>query len=153
MTCPEDETAVLLLPTRVEGDDVEKGGYVKLSEGQESSSSSGQEEEEEEEVKEAATSPFWFWVKLALLFSFLASLAFVAYRWLGPLIMDKVCSLLQPNACLLVSGHTRLVRTNPIVLALEIICVCFICFLANKGNCYPLAWVLAGANPDYQMGD
>ncbi|CAF2070793.1 unnamed protein product [Brassica napus] len=89
MTCPEDETAVLLLPTRVEGDDVEKGGYVKLSEGQESSSSSGQEEEEEEEVKEAATSPFWFWVKLALLFSFLASLAFVAYRWLGPLIMDK----------------------------------------------------------------
>lgn len=88
MTCPEDETAVLLLPTRVEGDDVEKGGYVKLSEGQESSSSSGQEEEEE--VKEAATSPFWFWVKLALLFSFLASLAFVAYRWLGPLIMDKV---------------------------------------------------------------
>ncbi|CAN7071269.1 unnamed protein product [Brassica oleracea var. botrytis] len=88
MTCPEDETAVLLLPTRVEGDDVEKGAYVKLSEGQESSSSSGQEEEEEE-VKEAATSPFWFWVKLALLFSFLASLAFVAYRWLGPLIMDK----------------------------------------------------------------
>ncbi|CAN6913968.1 unnamed protein product, partial [Brassica oleracea] len=86
MTCPEDETAVLLLPTRVEGDDVEKGAYVKLSEGQESSSSSGQEEEE---VKEAATSPFWFWVKLALLFSFLASLAFVAYRWLGPLIMDK----------------------------------------------------------------
>lgn len=91
MTCPEDEKAVLLLPTRLQADDkdVEKGAYVKLSEGQESSSSSGQEEKEEEEVKEAATSPFWFWVKLALLFSFLASLAFVTYKWLGPLIMDK----------------------------------------------------------------
>ncbi|WZY69252.1 hypothetical protein YC2023_001492 [Brassica napus] len=92
MTCPEDEKAVLLLPTRLQADDkdVEKGAYVKLSEGHESSSSSsGQEEKEEEEVKEAATSPFWFWAKLALLFSFLASLAFVSYRWLGPLIMDK----------------------------------------------------------------
>ncbi|KAH0941633.1 hypothetical protein HID58_001270 [Brassica napus] len=107
MTCPEDEKAVLLLPTRLQADDkdVEKGAYVKLSEGQESSSSSGQEEKEEEEVKEAATSPFWFWVKLALLFSFLASLAFVTYKWLGPLIMDKVCSLLQPNACLLVRAY------------------------------------------------
>ncbi|KAF8092458.1 hypothetical protein N665_0413s0001 [Sinapis alba] len=92
MTCPEDEKAVLLPRMRVEDDeDVEKGAYVKLGEeGQEESSGQEENEEEEEELKEPATSPFWFWVKLALLFSFLAAFAFVAYRWVGPLIMDKV---------------------------------------------------------------
>lgn len=90
MTCPEDEKALLLPRMKVE-DDVEKGAYVKLGEGQEESSGQEEEKKEEEVKEEAATSPFWFWFKLALLFSFLAALAFVAYRWVGPLIMDKVC--------------------------------------------------------------
>lgn len=100
MTCPVDEKALLLPRMKVE-DDVEKGVYVKLSEAQEESSGQEEEKEEEDEVKEvAATSPFWSWFKLALLFSFLAALAFVAYRWVGPLIMDKVCIFYSKTKCM-----------------------------------------------------
>ncbi|CAN8274168.1 unnamed protein product [Cochlearia groenlandica] len=84
MTSPADENAVLELRLRVEEDD-EKGTYVKL--GQESKQKKEEEEEEEEEI--VATTPFWLWVKLALLFTFVASLVFVGYKWIGPLIMDK----------------------------------------------------------------
>lgn len=85
MTVPEDEKPVLELRVRVEDDDNDekKGPYVKLSEGLEKK----QEEEEEEKID---SSRFWFWVKLSLLFAFIATLAVVGYIWIGPLIMDKV---------------------------------------------------------------
>ncbi|CAH8275668.1 unnamed protein product [Arabidopsis lyrata] len=84
MTLPEDEKPVLELRVRVEDDDNDekKGPYVKLSEGLKKK----QEEEEEEKID---SSRFWFWVKLSLLFAFLATLAVVGYIWIGPLIMDK----------------------------------------------------------------
>lgn len=84
-TCSEDEKPVLELRVRVEDD--EKGTYVKLSEGLEKGQESELETVEEEET---ASSPFWFWVKLSLLFVFLAAFAVVGYIWIGPLIMDKV---------------------------------------------------------------
>ncbi|ESQ55064.1 hypothetical protein EUTSA_v10025848mg [Eutrema salsugineum] len=86
MTCPEDEKAVLELQVRVEEDEIEKGLFVKLSEGLENGQESEQDKEEREEI---GSSPFWFWVKLALLLVFLAALAVVGFKWIGPLIMDK----------------------------------------------------------------
>jgi len=85
MTVTEDEKPVLELLVRVEDDD-EKGPYVKLSEVLEK----GQESEQEKEEEKTDSSRFWFWVKLSLLFAFLAALAVVGYIWIGPLIMDKV---------------------------------------------------------------
>lgn len=84
MTLPEDEKPVLELLVRVEDDDNDekKGPYGKLSEGLEKN-----QKEEEEKID---SSRFWFWVKLSLLFAFLAALAVVGYIWIGPLIMDKV---------------------------------------------------------------
>ncbi|KAL1201658.1 hypothetical protein V5N11_006201 [Cardamine amara subsp. amara] len=85
-TCPEDEKEVLELRVRVEEDE-KKGPYVKLSEGLEKGQESEQDNAEEDE--RTASSPFWFWIKLSLLFVFLAALAVVGYIWIGPLIMDK----------------------------------------------------------------
>ncbi|CAA7060126.1 unnamed protein product [Microthlaspi erraticum] len=82
MTSPEDDKAVLELRLRVG----EKGPYVKLSEGLEQH---GQESEPDKEDEAASSYPVWFWVKLALLFTFLVALAVVGYIWVGPLIMDK----------------------------------------------------------------
>lgn len=49
-------------------------------------------------VKEPAFSciprrSIWFWVKLGVLLTFIGLLAAVFFRWVGPFLMDKVCSL------------------------------------------------------------
>ncbi|XP_010433980.1 PREDICTED: uncharacterized protein LOC104718021 [Camelina sativa] len=86
MTVPEEENPVLELRMRVEEEE-DKGTYVKLSEGLEKRQESELEKQEEEEKIDS--SPFWFRVKLSILFIVLAALAIVGYIWIGPLIMDK----------------------------------------------------------------
>lgn len=65
-------------------------------------------------VKEPAFSciqrrSIWFWVKLGVLFTFIGLLAAVFFRWVGPFLMDKVCSPPPP----------------PIFLYMQFILMCF----------------------------
>lgn len=101
MTYREEDDSVPEHRVRVDEDGVERlGHYVKL--GSEDFEEQRQEEAEQEEEEHSSPSSsssssscgrkrsVWFWIKLALLFAFLAALALVGYKWIGPLIMDKV---------------------------------------------------------------
>lgn len=92
MTYQEEDGLVPELWVRVETDGIEKlGNYIKLSEELEREAV----HEEEEDSSPSSSScgrkrSLWFWIKLALLLAFLPALALAAYKWLVPLIMDKV---------------------------------------------------------------
>lgn len=105
MTYREEDDAVSELRVRIEEDGVEKlGHYVKLSEDfEEHQQETEQEDEEDEEDSSSPSSSssscgrkrsIWFWIKLGLFFTFLTALALAGYKWLAPLIMDKVLNLL-----------------------------------------------------------
>ncbi|XP_024010524.1 uncharacterized protein LOC18014530 isoform X2 [Eutrema salsugineum] len=96
MTYFEEDDTVSELRVRVEEDEIEKSGhYAKLSDEFEEQGRQEAEQEEEEDSSPCSSSScgrkrsVWFWIKLALLFTFLAALALVAYKWIAPLIMDK----------------------------------------------------------------
>ena len=90
MTYREKDDTVPQLCVRVEKDRIEKlGHYVEL--GEESERETEQEEEQDSSPSSCGRKiSIWFWIKLALLLTFLSALALAAYKWLVPLIMDEV---------------------------------------------------------------
>lgn len=78
------------LKSRME--DLENGDYVKLR--------GGSEDEEEGSRGESSgcsigsVTSVWFWVKLIFLVACVGVLAFVIIKWIGPFLIEKVCSFL-----------------------------------------------------------
>jgi hypothetical protein len=99
MTYHEEDDTVSEFRVRVEEDGVDKlGHYVKLTEDFEVHR---QETEQESSSSPSSSSScgqkrsVWFWIKLGLFFTFLTALGLAGYKWLYPLIMDKVFNFLQ----------------------------------------------------------
>lgn len=93
MTYREEDDAVPELYLRVEEDGVEKlGHYIKFIEELEREAEQGEEQDSSPSSSSSCGGKrsLWFWIKLVLLLTFLSALALAAYKWLVPLIMDKV---------------------------------------------------------------
>ncbi|CAN8308320.1 unnamed protein product [Cochlearia groenlandica] len=89
MTYHEEDDAVLELRVSVqeENEEIKKlGHYSKLNEEAEQEASSSSSSSSWSCV---GTRSLWFWIKLVLVLTLLSVLALIAYKWIGPLIMDK----------------------------------------------------------------
>lgn len=97
MTYLEEDDAVSEVRVRVEEEDRIKklGNYVKLRDELEEHRQEAEHGDEEDSSPSSSSScvrkrSLWFWIKLSLLLTLLAALGLAGYKWLAPLIMDKV---------------------------------------------------------------
>ncbi|KAJ6712360.1 hypothetical protein OIU79_008559 [Salix purpurea] len=91
MTYCEDESVVLEVRTRMEGDKIDdngdnsKGDYVDLRD----ENGAGERCNHCGGCWGFGGSVFWYWVKLAVTFTFLGLLAAACVKWVSPFVMDK----------------------------------------------------------------
>ncbi|KAF9689428.1 hypothetical protein SADUNF_Sadunf01G0091200 [Salix dunnii] len=91
MTYCEDESVVLEVSTRMEGDKIDdngdnsKGDYVDLRD----ENGAGERCNHCGCCWGFGGSVFWYWVKLAVTFTFLGLLAAACVKWVSPFVMDK----------------------------------------------------------------
>ena len=92
MTYCEDESVVLEVRTRIEGDKIDdngdnsKGDYVDLRD----ENGAGERCNHCGCCWGFGGSVFWYWVKLAVTFTFLGLLVAACVKWVSPFVMDKV---------------------------------------------------------------
>jgi len=89
MTYYEDDSVVLDVRMRMEGDKIDdnsKGDYVNLRD----EDGAGERCNHFGCCWGLGGSVFWYWVKLAVTFTFFGLLAAACVEWVGPFLMDRV---------------------------------------------------------------